>query len=114
MSQAESELFLQKMHTLIRSGQRDFVRRTRDGKTYLQQLLELRITSIDAAWDLVLELNSSHYFKGPVIDHRDGPGSPLDVWVFKMEINGDTAYIKLKDETAQRGCVCISFHRDEP
>lgn len=32
-------------------------------------------------------------------DHQDGPGSPLVVWVFKMEINGVIAYIKLKIET---------------
>lgn len=48
-----------------------------------------------------------------ILDYGD-IASSLVIWVFKNEINGIMAYIKLKDETERRGCVCLSFHEDEP
>lgn len=61
----------------------------------------------------MLVLKDTHYFSGPGID-RDDPSCGRVVWVFKTEINGMITYIKLKDETAGRGCVCLSFHEDCP
>ncbi|WP_340673078.1 hypothetical protein [Brevibacillus agri] len=106
---------LAEMKQLILEGKKHFVRRNRQGKNYLQQFLDMNLTSIDAAWECIVnDLNHTHYHSGPMHDHQDGPGSPLVVWVFKMEINGVIAYIKLKIETNGRGCVCLSFHEDEP
>lgn len=112
-TEASLDDFLKRMKELVRKGKRHFVKRMRDGKSYVQQLADLGLSSIDEAWECVLQLNETHYASGPESDHRDGPGSPKVVWKFKMEINEVTAYIKLKDETEGRGCVCMSFHEDE-
>ena len=114
MSQDGAEPFLQEMRMLISKGLKHFVRRNRDGKSYIQMLADLGLTSIEEAWDYVLELTKEHYISGPQKDLRDGPDGPLVIWVFKMNINGIPTYVKLKNETAERGCVCISFHPDEP
>lgn len=113
MSKEDSEQFLQNMKELVRKGQRHFVKRTRYGKNYIQMLADIGLTSIDEAWECVLQLEKDHYCKGPEIDYIDGPESAKVVWIFKMDINETTTYIKLKDETAKRGCVCLSFHEDE-
>jgi hypothetical protein len=113
MSQDGAEAFLQRMFVLISKGRRQFIRRTRNGKDYLQMLAELGLTSIDAAWELVLGLEGVHYTSGPDSDYDAGPNGPLVVWTFKMDVNGILTYIKLKDDTEARGCVCMSFHQDE-
>ncbi|MFD3271896.1 hypothetical protein ACE3MS_17540 [Paenibacillus dendritiformis] len=68
---------------------------------------------VEEAWECVLDLEPTHYHSGPSPDYGD-IASGLVIWVFKNEINGIMAYIKLKDETERRGCVCLSFHEDEP
>jgi hypothetical protein len=113
MSKEQSKQFLEQMLELVRNGQRSFVRRTRNGKSYIQMLADLGLTSIDEAWECVLNLNDSHYYDGPDFD-RDDPSAGQVIWIFKMDINGTMTYIKLKDETSKRGCVCLSFHEDEP
>jgi hypothetical protein len=105
LSKEASEDFLLQMKELINKGQRHFVRRTIDGENYLQQLLRVGLTDIEEAWNCVLQLEKEHYCDGPDIDHRDGPGSPKVVWIFKMEINGILTYIKLKDEREDRGFI---------
>lgn len=100
------------MHGLVHNGKRYFVRRTKNGISYIQQLANLGLSSVDEAWEIVLELNTSHYKSGPEYD-RDDPGCGKVVWIFKMEVNGILTYIKLKDEVSKRGCVCLSFHEDE-
>lgn len=101
------------MEPLIISGKRHFVNRNRNGKKALQMLADLGINSFDEAWNLVLQLDQTHYWSGPEPDDKD-PTGPLVIWVFKVEIDGIITYIKLKDETHNRGCVCLSFHEDEP
>lgn len=108
----ETEQFLKKMHELVRNGKRYFVRRTRNGVSYIQQLADLGITSVDEAWDIILDLKASHCISGPEYDRGD-PQSGEVVWIFKMDVNGLITYIKLKDEYLKRGCVCLSFHEDE-
>lgn len=99
---------------LVSQGRRQFVKRqgyiAPDGVkiNYLQALLELDISDIEEAWNYVLSLTPSHYHSGPAKD-RDRPEG-ADIWVFKRKINEIDTYIKLKID--DRGCVCISFHRD--
>jgi len=112
MEQELTEAFLDKMGLMIRNDKRYFARRTRNGKSFIQQLADLGLTSVDEAWEQTLKLNSVHWYRGPEID-RDDPERGLVVWTFKMEINDLVTYIKLKDEEDVRGCVCISFHEDE-
>lgn len=114
MEKDTAESFLLRMHELINLGKRQFISRTRNGKNATQQLADLGLSSVEEVWSCVLDLNESHYFSGPDYDRRDGADSPLVIWVFKMDVNDNMTYIKLKDDTANRGCVCMSFHIDEP
>ncbi|AFQ45220.1 hypothetical protein [Desulfosporosinus meridiei] len=110
-----SKLFLSKMRSLIVQGKRHFLPRTYpDGTRYIEHLARLGIESIDEAWDYIMQLNESNYVDGPLIDVTSKPPSedPV-VWEFKSKVNTKVAYIKLKDDF-RRGCVCISFHEDEP
>lgn len=113
MCDLSTEQFLAKMKEFIRTGRRHFVARTRNGVSYLQHLADLGLTDVEEAWECVLDLEPPHYHSGPSPDYGD-IASGLVIWVFKNEINGIMAYIKLKDETERRGCVCLSFHEDEP
>jgi len=113
MSSELSKLFLHKIKAMVRNKHRHFVQRHDypDGN-YIQQLAKLGIT-LSEAWDYILRLDVSHYVDGPSRDVTCRTKSREKVvWTFKMEINGDVAYIKLKDESARRGCVCLSFHKD--
>lgn len=85
MSKEQSGRLLEQMQELVRNGQRYFVRRTKNGVSYIQMLADLGLTSIDEAWECVLELKDTHYFSGPEID-RDDPGCGMVIWVFKTEI----------------------------
>jgi len=113
MCEETAEPFLRRMVDLIISGRKHFVRRNRSGKTAIQMLAKLGITSFDEAWEIVIALSSKEYFRGPVVDRDDPPGSPPRLFIFKIEVNGILTYIKLKDDTENRGCVCLSFHEDE-
>lgn len=99
---------LSKMKKLIKLGKRRFqIRKDRD---YLQDLLELGISESEAS-NIILELNKHFYFNDP---------KPLyykntDTLIFKKQINGVVAYIKLKIEknnNQEEIVVCISFHED--
>ncbi len=105
--------FLIRMKVLVQTGKRHFVRRNRNGVSYVQQLARLRLSSPDEAWDCVMELGENHYLSGPEIDRGEPASTDKVVWTFIMEINGIITYIKLKDETERRGCVCLSFHEAE-
>lgn len=95
------------MKKLIKEGKRRFqIRLDRD---YLQDLLEFGITETEA-WNYILELNNHFYFEDPKPSYYKN----VDTLIFKKQINGVTAYIKLiieknnnEDET-----VCLSFHKD--
>jgi len=69
--------------------------------------------TVDDAWKYILQLDETHYFRGPLADTNEKFDFGENVvWKFKMEIDGKIAYIKLKDEEGGRGCVCLSFHED--
>ena len=110
-----SKLFLYKIKDLVRNKCRYFVQRyDYPNGNYIQQLAKLGITPGEA-WDYILKLDESHYVEGPSIDATCKTKSKEKVvWIFKMEVNGSLAYIKLKDESERRGCVCLSFHKDHP
>ncbi|MFW6377683.1 MAG: hypothetical protein ACOCZ5_03455 [bacterium] len=115
MSSELSKLFLYKIQEMVRNKHRHFVQRNDypDGN-YIQQLAKLGITPSEA-WNYILKLDESHYVDGPSIDVTCRTRSKEKVvWTFKMEIDGNIAYIKLKDESERRGCVCLSFHKDHP
>ena len=99
---------LSKMKKLIKLGKRRFqIRRDRD---YLQDLLELGISESEA-WNVILELNKHFYFNDPKPSYYKN----TDTLIFKKQINGIVAYIKLKIENnnnQEEIVVCISFHED--
>lgn len=99
---------LSKMKKLIKLGKRRFqIRRDRD---YLQDLLEPGISESEA-WNVILELNKHFYFN----DHKPSYYKNTDTLIFKKQINGVVAYIKLKIENnnnQEEIVVCISFHED--
>lgn len=98
---------LSKMKKLINQGKKRFAsRRDRD---YVEALLDLGITE-EEAWNCILRLNVHYYchdFKP--FYARDG-----EALVFKMKINNNIAYIKLKIEeyNKEEQTVCLSFHKD--
>lgn len=99
---------LSKMKKLIKLGKRRFqIRRDRD---YLKDLLELGISESEA-WDIILGLNKHFYFNDPKPSYYKN----TDTLIFKKQINGIIAYIKLKIENnnnQEEIVVCISFHED--
>jgi len=99
---------LSKMKKLIKLGKRRFqIRRDRD---YLLDLLELGISESEA-WNVILELNKHFYFNDPKPSYYKN----TDTLIFKKQINGVVAYIKLKIENnnnQEEIVVCISFHED--
>jgi len=50
--------------------------------------------TVDDQEDLIRELTTRNYVKGPEADHN--PNYPGDIWVFKKEAYEETFYIKLK------------------
>lgn len=105
--------FLSEIKKLIASGRWNFVRRTynlTDGstQTYLQALFELDIDHPNDVQNEILKLTPLDYFSGPEDDRDRNDGTKF--WIFKKTINGNTSYIKLKID--ERGCVCVSFHKD--
>ena len=69
----------------------------------------LNITE-EEAWNYILRLNSYYYFP----DLKPFYSRNGESLVFKMKINDNIAYIKLKIENSNNGeeTVCISFHKD--
>ncbi|MCM3118437.1 hypothetical protein M3610_24825 [Neobacillus sp. MER 74] len=45
-----SEQFIKTMHALVRNGKRYFVKRNRKGVSYIQQLADLGLYSVEEAW----------------------------------------------------------------
>jgi hypothetical protein len=114
LSNNGAKVFLIEAKALISRGRRDFVTRwyeLPDGKRvrYIEAILDIGLTNIQQAWNEILTLKPSHYFRGPNPDW-DRPNDRSQVWEFKKEVNGMMAYIKLKID--HRGCVCIPFHKD--
>lgn len=98
---------LSKMKKLINEGKKRFAQRK--DRDYIYSLLELGITE-EEAWNYILRLNSYYYFPNlKPFYSRNG-----ESLVFKMKINDNIAYIKLKIENSNNGeeTVCISFHKD--
>ena len=98
---------LSKMKKLIKEGKRKFI--PRNDRDYVSDLFELGISE-EEAWNYVLMLNSYYYIK----DYRPTYSKNGDSLIFKMNVNGITAYIKLKIEienNIEKTC-CLSFHKD--
>ena len=98
---------LSKMKKLINQGKRRFaLRKDRD---YVEALFELGITEQEA-WNYILRLNSYYYCH----DYKPFYAKDGESLVFKMKINDNIAYIKLKIEkyNNEEQTVCLSFHRD--
>ena len=105
--------FLSEIKKLIASGRWQFVTRTYklsngSTQTYLQALFELDIDHPNDVPNEILKLTPLDYYSGPEDDRDRNNGTKL--WIFKKNINGITTYIKLKID--ERGCVCVSFHKD--
>lgn len=98
---------LTKMKKLIMQGKRHF--EPRKDRDYVLALFELGITE-EEAWNYILRLNSYYYYP----DLKPFYAKSGEALVFKMKINGITAYIKLKIEeyNNEEETVCLSFHRD--
>lgn len=100
-------ILLTKMKRLIKLGRRRFlIRKDRD---YISDLLELGISEEEAWNEHILFLNSNYYF----VDSLPFYLCKNNVLIFKKDINGIKAYIKLKLETnGEESAVCVSFHKD--
>lgn len=98
---------LSKMKKLINEGKKRFAQRK--DRDYIYSLLELGITE-EEAWNYILRLNNYYYFP----DLKPFYSRNGESLVFKMKINDNIAYIKLKIENSNNGeeTVCISFHKD--
>lgn len=107
MSQSQLQL-LSKIKKLINQGKRRFS--NREDRDYVKSLFELGITE-EEAWNYILRLNKGFY----VPDYKPTYAKTGESLTFKMNINNNIAYIKLKVEEYNNGeeAVCLSFHKDE-
>lgn len=98
---------LSKMKKLITQGKRRFI--LRKDRDYVESLSELGITE-DEAWNYILRLNAYYYY----YDYKPFYKKTSESLVFKMKINNNMAYIKLKIEkyNNEEETVCLSFHKD--
>ncbi len=97
---------LSKMKKLINQGKKRFIQRK--DRDYVEALLELGIT--EEAWNYILSLNINYYCH----DFKPFYAKDGESLVFKMKINNNIAYIKLKIEeyNKEEETVCLSFHKD--
>ncbi|ARR10654.1 hypothetical protein [Paenibacillus bovis] len=107
IDEMSTEEFLLTIKHYIEIGKKQFIRRK--GRNYRQDLITLGIYSIDEVWEEILKLRVRDEYKPRELD-REYPDTP--VFFFKKELNGKTAYIKLKF-MAGRGAICLSFHPSE-
>jgi len=107
MTQKQLQL-LSKMKKLITQGKRRFSHR--EDRDYVKSLFELGITE-EEAWNYILALNKGFY----VPDYKPTYTKTGESLTFKMKINNNMAYIKLKIEkyNNEEETVCLSFHLDE-
>lgn len=106
-SQQEIIIFLNKFKVLVTQRRLSFVPRRDISKTFVS----LGITENIATQEL-LKLSVVDFSKGPVPDN-DRPDQNL--WIFKKEIDGKQAYIKLLifSVDGNEYAKCISFHIDK-
>ncbi|KZE65612.1 hypothetical protein AWM68_20640 [Fictibacillus phosphorivorans] len=115
MSNIDAFAFLREAKQLISVGKKDFIKRTYDHPSgrkvkWIEALLDIGLSNPSQAWDETLKLTPDDFIDGPCED-SDRPHEGKVIWIFKKEINGVSAYIKLKIDS-RRGCVCLSFHKD--
>lgn len=92
---------------LIRAKKRHF--KIRNDRNYLEDLLELGITEQEA-WNHILYLKPQFYF----IDPKPNYSKPVnECLVFKKNINGKIAYIKICINSDNVEAECWSFHEDK-
>ncbi len=73
-------------------------------------MYRLGISEPDAK-DYLRKLTVDDFFEGPLID--ENPERKHFLWVFKKNVRGVLAYIKLKIINYGRIAIVISFHEDE-
>lgn len=71
-----------------------------------QALLDLEISANDRK-EIIMNLQTTDYFKGPSID-RDRP--EFEVWEFGTIVKNREVYIKLTRRRENSSSICISFH----
>ncbi|MDI6453689.1 hypothetical protein [Peloplasma aerotolerans] len=100
--------FLKKMRRLINQGSKRFVMK-RDGRYYYEILLEDFGITDKKAWEHIKNLNEHFLWNDEMPSYSNS-----DAFVFKKQIDGKMAYIKVKIEEGKNGeeVVCISFHLD--
>ncbi len=98
---------LSKMKKLINQGKKRFAQRK--DRDYVETLLELGIAE-EEAWKYILRLNVNYYCH----DFKPFYAKDGESLVFKMKINDNIAYIKLKIEkyNNEEETICLSFHKD--
>lgn len=96
--------FIANAKELMFKNKYTFIPRTKN----LQSLAQNGLT-VDDVKDVILELNSNDYYKGPKPDFDSSHQG--DIWEFKKNFDGIQFYVKLKIEN---DCLkCISFHEDD-
>lgn len=104
----QKSTFLREFKALIIAGKLSFIPRRKN----LVSLAYYGLTIPDVK-DILLELTTSDYYKGPKQDFdRNRPG---DIWEFKRKVDETRFYIKLKiDQNGnQKMAKCLAFHEDE-
>ena len=101
--------FIKTIRRLIAEGRYEFVPRDYSGKDYIVVLLEDFMITPEEAVDHLKTL-TPHMWKIDDKPNYFGTGC----YIFKKQINGAKAYIKLKVENDVDGdiLVIISFHKD--
>lgn len=77
-----------------------------DREKNFQALLDLDITP-KYRKDIILNLKSDDYIKGPVIDTLNKVG---ELWAFGKDVKNQNVYIKLSLGLPDNEVICISFH----
>jgi len=101
--------FIKKMRRLIHDNSYTFENRDYDGLDYATILLQDFMITPDEAIDIIRNLNI-HSWENDKKPSYSNSGA----YVFKRDVNGIKAYIKLKIEENNEGelLVIISFHED--
>lgn len=104
-------LFLQKVKNLVSKGRCRFSQRTKNGRWYVDILLDDFGISVEEAWQHVLSL-TPHCF---VPDNKPEYYEGSDAHVYEKEVNETVAYIKLaiRVDEEDEYVECVSFHEDE-
>lgn len=109
-SKEEINSFLVRCRKLVYDGQLQFLPRVNLRKLTRYGLM------IEDVENIITELSSENYFRGPEDDYDMDKYGSGDIWQFKKNIDNRRFYIKIKlvEDVSEPFVKCMSFHLDEP